>query len=1161
MAQLELPGTASSNLVLPTSGLHDVVITWESDDEAVISTTGTVVIPLYSVGDQTVTLTAFLTLDGETLTKEFDVEVLAATEMTDQEKADEAALAFNGLISGSVIADVTLPTSGQYESTVAWVSSHPDLVTTDGVVTRPSDTVGNVVVTMTGTVTVGTATATVTLSFTVVAEEAATVYTSIQTMYDTAILDDYIEFTGIVTNVFDGGYFLSDGTLALGIYAGNNDLSPAIGDEVKVKGFYAVYNTLYQLGGLVSEEILSSGNANPLTPTVLTVAEILALDSSNPAIHGLYYTITGTVELQGTYDNIYLVADGAQVLIYYYSLEDSLAALEAQVGKEITITVTYYTNHGTNGPMVTYDGGVAGITVNTLPDADALAADIAAVEVLVPGVTLESIVLPTEGPNGTTFTGWASDMTGVLDNDGTFVALGATSTVVTFTATATKGELTETVTIEVLVPVLSTTAEVLAMDLGSYFQVSGTVYEISYYGFFIENNGAYLFVYGSDYIADVALGDNITFLGSTSIYSGLIQANPMGDLTINSQGNADVVPVIQGTVEGLQADLYPRGSRVEVTATVAREGSYLNVYIYGAAGGKVGVYYRSNDEALFASDGTTVTIVVVPYNNESVLYQGVEADVVASATFDDAAKAQAVADGLDLGDVAAVEMDLTLPTTFADPVATISWASDNEPVVGTDGVVSRVAGSDTTVTLTATVTVGAEVVTRVFVLTVIDANNSVPLTVSEALLEADGTSVLVKGVVVGSYYNERVIQDSTGAAIYLDSNVYDVELGDEIVVRGTLGLNTSYGDNQRDLNSVSYIETLSTGNALILSTETDPAVIRTEFASMFRYTATLTITSLDDGHGYVLFNTDASDINGFKFKISTEFPEFAALGLVVGDTMDLTFTACDIDFDNLRIVSVEFALTDAQKVLAAVAAADVSGSTTTDLTLLTESYGVAIAWASDNAAITDMGVVTRPANGDGDATVTLTATFTLNAETATETFTVVVPELAPPAATLFFSEYIEGSSNNKAVEIYNPNAFDVVMTGYKVCLYSNGATECGNNLVLDGITIAANSVYVITNSSANAEIAAASDVTSSITYFNGDDTVTLELDGTVVDIIGLIGEDPASGSWPAGTAGSTVNFTLVRNSNVTTGNTVFTAAEWTEYATDTATDLGTHTVD
>ena len=46
---------------------------------------------------------------------------------------------------------------------------------------------------------------------------------------------------------------------------------------------------------------------------------------------------------------------------------------------------------------------------------------------------------------------------------------------------------------------------------------------------------------------------------------------------------------------------------------------------------------------------------------------------------------------------------------------------------------------------------------------------------------------------------------------------------------------------------------------------------------------------------------------------------------------------------------------------------------------------------------------------------------------------------------LFFSEYIEGSSNNKALEIFNSTgaAIDLAASGYVVQYYFNGAMTAG----------------------------------------------------------------------------------------------------------------------
>jgi len=165
---------------------------------------------------------------------------------------------------------------------------------------------------------------------------------------------------------------------------------------------------------------------------------------------------------------------------------------------------------------------------------------------------------------------------------------------------------------------------------------------------------------------------------------------------------------------------------------------------------------------------------------------------------------------------------------------------------------------------------------------------------------------------------------------------------------------------------------------------------------------------------------------------------------------------------------------------------------------------------------------------------------------------------------LFISEYIEGGSSNKAIEIFNGTGTAVDLSQYSIELYSNGASSPTASTALSG-TLADGDVFVIANASAVSGILDLADMTSSVINFNGDDAFALRKGTAFIDVIGQIGLDPVAGYWGSGDV-TTVNDTLVRQSDVCTGDTDGSDAfdptsEWDGYAQDTFDYLGSHTCD
>ncbi len=188
---------------------------------------------------------------------------------------------------------------------------------------------------------------------------------------------------------------------------------------------------------------------------------------------------------------------------------------------------------------------------------------------------------------------------------------------------------------------------------------------------------------------------------------------------------------------------------------------------------------------------------------------------------------------------------------------------------------------------------------------------------------------------------------------------------------------------------------------------------------------------------------------------------------------------------------------------------------------------------------------------------------------------------------LFISEYVEGSSNNKAIEIYNPTSEAIDLSGYKIERYSNGSSSVTDDMDLSG-TINPYDVWIVTNGDTDTsnqfgyielELYNMANQWSpgypSPLYMNGNDAIALSKNGTIIDLIGKIGEDPGDGWTDDVTAGFTdanggtwwtKNHTLVRKSTVLKGVTsspiLFDAtSEWDSLSINTWTELGAHTCD
>lgn len=160
------------------------------------------------------------------------------------------------------------------------------------------------------------------------------------------------------------------------------------------------------------------------------------------------------------------------------------------------------------------------------------------------------------------------------------------------------------------------------------------------------------------------------------------------------------------------------------------------------------------------------------------------------------------------------------------------------------------------------------------------------------------------------------------------------------------------------------------------------------------------------------------------------------------------------------------------------------------------------------------------------------------------------PEPNPDAdlTALIISEYVEGSGNNKYLEIANISSSEIDLSAYTLRKYVNGAEDNFDDMALSG-TLASKAVKVFQINSAALTLpegVTAESTNSQVLNFSGDDPIAIICNGEVVDLLGVFGD---------------VDFgkdvTLRRKSSVTAPSATYKVDEWDEFPKDDVSGLGT----
>ncbi|WP_282030614.1 lamin tail domain-containing protein [Winogradskyella eximia] len=373
-----------------------------------------------------------------------------------------------------------------------------------------------------------------------------------------------------------------------------------------------------------------------------------------------------------------------------------------------------------------------------------------------------------------------------------------------------------------------------------------------------------------------------------------------------------------------------------------------------------------------------------------------------------------------------------------------------------------------------------------------------------------------------------------------------------------------------DGNLVTYSPTTTITDSEIILTFASPIQIADGTSLEFLLGLYLNETAIVDGSVIQLQINGTS--SGFDADLSgSDFADPFLLGDIVGNNMTIDVDASELRFlEQPTNVFVNTIMTPS----VTVAYTDVNGNIDVDYSGVGLGFDISLVGGSfDIGATTTVEAINGIATFDNlifdtvDTAVVLTAsddsTF-ISGTYDSNAFDVI----ATPIGTtdLFFSEYVEGSSNNKYLEIYNGTDEVVTLTDYSIELYSNGDAAASNTedfTVGFPATLGIGEVIVLENASASIYLDTA--YSSPVCNFNGDDAIVLKKGGVIIDIIGNIGCDPGS-QWTDG-LNDTSDRTIIRNDDICEGVTTDPSGctfptlgtDWTGYAQDYIADLGSHT--
>ena len=448
-------------------------------------------------------------------------------------------------------------------------------------------------------------------------------------------------------------------------------------------------------------------------------------------------------------------------------------------------------------------------------------------------------------------------------------------TSVELAAVVSCGEVSETVTISLIVPAITKIANITAEDAEQFYVTQGVVVAETRESILLQDESGMIVVYfgKNNKPENITVGTELIYVGTVTTYAGIIEFNYGGYKVL---GNVELSYPEATELTGEEVDALIDSTEiifVTITGDLSIDGNYINFYPVDSDAiasliSPIVDLSEHNGERLVITGYYVYTagsstkypsFMLVDY----AVYEWSDEEIVADI--------KSTIDGFQN-----IEVFGGVTVTFGGD-AIITWSSSHEDILSSE-FVYNVPEVDTLVTLTATITKGE--VTDTAVCTFLC---KAPLAISTVLEAEDlNNRFLVKGVVVATSQVSFLVKDETGLILAYYGYEYpqDLEIGDIVYLRGYV---YDYSGVRQFGKNVGYTKTgekeeVVYNEPITLDASSFDELLNSTEIKFVKLTATLHING-----SYYNLEVAGSENNG-----SIIFPTDDDLSLVDGATISLT---------------------------------------------------------------------------------------------------------------------------------------------------------------------------------------------------------------------------------------------------------------------------------